>query len=103
MRTPGHDHSVLVVGAGSIGSRHLRNLRGLGVDRLAVCDPDADRRQAAAKVAAQAFGDVEHALAEFKPNIVFVCTPPSRGRRSGRAHTSWSKSRCPMRSRASIS
>ena len=37
------DPSLLVVGAGSIGRRHVANLRALGVSRLAVCDPDEER------------------------------------------------------------
>jgi len=51
-------------------------LRGLGMKRLAVTDPDASRRQAAAQGAEPTFGEVERALAEFKPEMVFVCTPP---------------------------
>ena len=35
----------VVVGAGSIGRRHLRNLVALGVSGLAVVEPDAGRRQ----------------------------------------------------------
>ncbi len=39
--------SILVLGAGSIGKRHLRNLLGLGFapERLSVVDPREDRRR----------------------------------------------------------
>ncbi len=76
--TPPAPISVLVVGAGSIGCRHLRNLRALGVASLAACDPDAGRLQAlAAEIPAQSFTALEAALATFRPDAVFVATPPS--------------------------
>jgi len=68
----------LVVGAGSIGQRHLRNLAALGVAGLAVVEPDAGRReQACADVGARAIGDLHSALA-MHPAAVLVCTPPDR-------------------------
>lgn len=68
--------SVLVAGAGSIGSRHLRNLRHFGLTRLAVCDPDPGRlAEAAAEFKAEPYCDLEAAL-QTKPAAVFVCTPP---------------------------
>jgi predicted dehydrogenase len=36
----------LVVGGGSIGRRHLQNLKLLGVDTLALVEPDRERQQA---------------------------------------------------------
>jgi predicted dehydrogenase len=35
---------VAVIGAGSIGYRHLRNLQSLGVETLLICEPDPERR-----------------------------------------------------------
>jgi predicted dehydrogenase len=35
---------VAVIGAGSIGYRHLRNLENLGVETLVICEPDPERR-----------------------------------------------------------
>jgi predicted dehydrogenase len=52
--------TVAVVGAGSIGYRHLRNLELLGIERLLVCEPDPElraRRQA------------EHSRWEYYPEI----------------------------------
>jgi len=67
----------VVVGAGSIGRRHLRNLVALGVSGLAVVEPDAGRRQqACAEVGARAIADLESALA-MRPTAVLVCTPPN--------------------------
>jgi len=69
--------SVLVVGAGSIGARHLRNLRQLGVQRLSVCEPDPERSAPLAKeLGIAAFSDFAHAFSAQKPDAVFICTPP---------------------------
>jgi predicted dehydrogenase len=71
-------YSVLVAGAGSIGRRHMTNLRQLGVSRLAVADPDAGRAQAVVdEFSIKAFADLDEALRIFKPDVVFVCTPPA--------------------------
>lgn len=71
-------HSALVAGCGSIGQRHLRNLRGLGVTRLAACDPDAARTaEVAAELGIPTFAEYRAALAATSPDVVFVCTPPS--------------------------
>ncbi|MGH9508914.1 MAG: Gfo/Idh/MocA family protein [Terriglobales bacterium] len=69
--------ATLVVGAGSIGWRHLSNLRALGVEPLAACDPDAGRRERVAReLEGKTFADLEHSLDEFRPQAVLVCTPP---------------------------
>lgn len=70
-------YSVLIDGAGSIGRRHLDNLRHLGVRKLSVCDPDASRlEQLADKLSDLGFADFDEGLCTFKPDVVFVCTPP---------------------------
>jgi len=68
---------VLVIGAGSIGTRHLRVIHGLGCDVMG-CDTqpgafDAIRRDIPAL---PAFADLGRALAE-RPDIVVVATPPA--------------------------
>lgn len=69
--------SVLVLGAGSIGRRHLANLRRLCVGRLSTCDPDEGRRQhIAAEFQVETYSEFGQAIAESKPDAVFVCTPP---------------------------
>ncbi len=66
---------ALVVGAGSIGSRHLRNLKKLGVEELGLVEPELARRQAiAAEFPLVAFGELREGLA-WTPEFVIVATP----------------------------
>lgn len=71
---------IVLLGAGSIGQRHLRNLRTLGHDVVAVCDPDGARLEAIRPLVTtrcrlvtddvEAFGgDAEAAV---------ICSPPHR-------------------------
>jgi predicted dehydrogenase len=67
---------VLVIGCGSIGQRHIRNLRALGVREIGAFDPLAERLEHAARD----YGATQHAsigegLAR-QPEAVLVCTPP---------------------------
>lgn len=72
------DYSVLVVGSGSIGRRHLRNLHRLGIQRLAACDVDRERlAPMIVKLEVEPFTDFDEALLSIKPDLVFVCTPPA--------------------------
>jgi predicted dehydrogenase len=69
--------NILVVGAGSIGRRHLRNLRALGVETLAACDPASNNLAEAVKESSvEAYDDFGQALQATRPEVVFVCTPP---------------------------
>ena len=70
---------LIVVGCGSIGSRHARNLRALGVERIALCDLDRARaeRLAAEVGGAVAGADLGALLASERPQGVLVCTPPT--------------------------
>lgn len=75
--------SIVVVGSGSIGRRHLRNLARLGMGPRYVYDQDSERaRQAAAE------GDATP-LASLKevPEVLaaFICTPTSRHVEAARA------------------
>ena len=66
---------TLLVGCGSIGSRHLRNLRHLGLGPVACFDVDPSRAAAAARDhEATAFTTLDAALA-WSPTIAIVCTP----------------------------
>ncbi|MBI9074770.1 MAG: Gfo/Idh/MocA family oxidoreductase [Desulfatibacillum sp.] len=68
---------ILVVGAGSIGRRHLGNLKNLGEKDLLVMDPSQERRDKAVQdFDAQGFASLEQALAQ-KPGAVLVCSPNS--------------------------
>jgi predicted dehydrogenase len=69
---------ILVVGCGSIGARHIRNLKALKVGEIAACEPD-ERRLSTMRD--------QYSLSEVFPNLgdalsrgyeaVLVCTPPS--------------------------
>src|ERR1041385_8853720 len=71
-----NNHRALVVGAGSIGQRHLKNLRALGVAQLMACDPDSQRLEAVSELEVRGFADFSEALAVGKPEMVLICTPP---------------------------
>jgi predicted dehydrogenase len=70
---------LVVVGCGSIGGRHARNLRALGVRDVALCDLDGAR---AARLAREVEGavtsdDLASLLERHRPHAALVCTPPS--------------------------
>ena len=69
---------ILIVGAGSVGKRHLRNFAGLGCE-ASVCEPRADRRAEAAEAAplAHSYADFEAALRDAgRFSGVVICSPP---------------------------
>ena len=69
--------AALVVGAGSIGMRHARNLDRLGA-AVAVVDADPDARSRAIEtLGVDAYADLKEALATAKPDVAVVCTPNS--------------------------
>jgi predicted dehydrogenase len=67
---------AIVVGAGSIGRRHLRNLKSFQVSKISVCDPDSANRELIAKELAltEVYADLESAQLK-KGDVVFVCSP----------------------------
>lgn len=66
---------ALVVGGGSIGRRHLRNLHTAGVHQLALVEPDARRGQEAAlPVAAALFSGLDEGLA-WGGDLVCIASP----------------------------
>lgn len=70
------DLTVLVVGCGSAGSRHARNLRKLGVQKLLLYDPDqgaADRL--ASEFSLKRVNSIEQALDSGVDGVV-VASPP---------------------------
>ncbi|MDD4990295.1 MAG: Gfo/Idh/MocA family oxidoreductase [Candidatus Pacebacteria bacterium] len=70
---PINAYKILVVGAGSIGQRHLKNLKALGVNNLAVVDPAIKNGKAQPFIV---FAGLKEALKE-KWNAVFICSPSS--------------------------
>ena len=68
--------SALVVGAGSIGRRHLSNLKELGVPRLSACDPNPGRLAYVWEhFQAESFADIDAGLSA-RPDMVLICSPP---------------------------
>ena len=70
-------YRALVVGCGSIGRRHAKNLKSLGLRGLAFCDTNVEALQQCRKdVEGELFSNYGEALGSFKPDLVLVCTPP---------------------------
>jgi glutamate-1-semialdehyde aminotransferase/spore coat polysaccharide biosynthesis protein SpsF (cytidylyltransferase family)/predicted dehydrogenase len=71
------DYRALVVGCGSIGRRHARNLDSLGVGHLGFCDISPETlQQCREELNGETFSDYSEALRKFNPGIVLICTPP---------------------------
>ena len=71
------DLSVLIVGCGSIGKRHARVLRSLGVADVRACDPSSAQRQllSAESPNVRMYDSYEAGLRD-RPDTVLICTPP---------------------------
>lgn len=67
----------LVVGCGSIGRRHLRNLLTLRVGELLACEPEPSRaKQFQDEFGILVFSSLEEAL-QTGPDAALICTPPA--------------------------
>ena len=66
---------ILVVGCGSIGQRHIRNLRALGEADVRAYDPDRSRLAEAVAIGASECDSLDAAFAA-SPGAVLICTPP---------------------------
>ncbi len=71
---------IAVIGAGSIGQRHLRNLLALGHDVVAVLDPDGARRDEVRRIAPAGCLVTADERAIFDGDAVaaVVCSPTHR-------------------------
>ena len=70
---------VALIGCGQIADAHLQEVRKIsGAEAVAVCDRHMDlARQAAARFEVpRAFDDADKMLADVKPDVVHVTTPP---------------------------
>lgn len=68
--------SILIIGSGSIGKRHLRNLQFLGESGVVMAEPDAGRAEAIKKeFGVEVYGSPEEAFKNKKFNIIFICSP----------------------------
>jgi predicted dehydrogenase len=65
----------LVVGGGSIGVRHLKNLQALGVQEIALVEPDDERRTAlCAELQVLGFGVLPESL-NWQPDFTIIAAP----------------------------
>lgn len=68
--------SFLVVGCGSIGMRHIRNLRSLGIQSIAAVDPVTDRLELAVReFEVIPCSTLDEGL-ERRPEATLISTPP---------------------------
>lgn len=68
---------LLVIGCGSIGRRHIRNLRRIGAAEILVHDAVPERLAAAEKeYGIRGYADLDAAL-ETRPDGALICTPPN--------------------------
>jgi predicted dehydrogenase len=66
----------LIIGCGSIGERHLYNLKRLGITNIMLCDQDKEKaNQLAQKYHVQKSYEVDSALST-EPHFTFICTYP---------------------------
>jgi predicted dehydrogenase len=69
--------TFLVVGCGSIGTRHIGNLIALDAGEVYAADPlEARRADAEGRFGIRTFGDVEEALS-LRPDVAVIATPTS--------------------------
>jgi predicted dehydrogenase len=69
---------ALVIGCGSIGSRHLHNLKQIGFSNIAIYDSDKQKVDGLAKqYAVKKFDNLDVALNTFEPNFSVICTYPN--------------------------
>ena len=66
---------ALVIGGGSIGTRHLRNLETLRINHLALVEPDDQRREALCQeMRFDGFSRLDQAL-DWQPDFAIVASP----------------------------
>ncbi|MDD5751483.1 MAG: Gfo/Idh/MocA family oxidoreductase [Candidatus Peribacteraceae bacterium] len=69
-------HRILVLGGGSIGARHARNLLVLNAGEVTIFEPEEKRRKVLEEeLKIPAIGNESEAFAAARPDIVFVCSP----------------------------
>ena len=72
------DRRMLVLGCGSIGKRHIRNLLSVGAGKIAACDISEKKRdEVRQEFSIEVFGDLRDALLQNRYDAAFICTPPS--------------------------
>lgn len=72
------DKNILIIGAGSIGMRHVKVLHALGVKRLSAADPAPRDPGALKDMGVSLYQTAAEGLRKEEPEIVFICTPTHR-------------------------
>lgn len=68
--------SILIVGGGSIGKRHARNILNLGVENVAIVEPNAERGVEITKeLGVPTFVSIASAYADSRWEVAFICSP----------------------------
>lgn len=67
---------ILVLGCGSIGKRHIRNLISMKAGGITACDPDSGKLDYVKKeFSIEVFSGIEEALNSKTYDAAFICTP----------------------------
>lgn len=74
---PARGLTYLIVGCGSIGRRHARNLRALGVGRILAHDPNQEQAAELAREGPATVCATLDAAYEKRPDVALVCAPTS--------------------------
>lgn len=70
------NRSIVVVGCGSIGQRHIRNLAEAGVEEIIGVDLDEQKLSSAKQAGVdETYGDISTAITENEIDAGFVCVP----------------------------
>src|SRR5712692_5860206 len=75
-RRPDQKHRILVVGCGSIGQRHIRNLLELDAAEVLAFDVREDRRREVENQNVQVLANLEEAWKK-SPDAAVIAVPPS--------------------------
>lgn len=68
--------SIAILGGGSIGKRHLRNLLELGEKNISIIEVNQERAEEVRKeFSVTSFSSLEEAFEKQKFDIVFICSP----------------------------
>jgi predicted dehydrogenase len=68
--------SILIIGTGSIGRRHVKNLLSLGENSVAFVEADNARRaEIEREFSIRGYSDPKIAMQERSPAVVLICTP----------------------------
>jgi len=69
---------IAVLGTGSIGKRHMRNLLTLGYTDISCMDPSEKVNEDVSKLlpSVTQYDSLESILKRARPDVVFICSPP---------------------------